>query len=824
MIPESMFLQDGCALDVESLRGTAEPAGSNGRIIVHSSDNSQLAETNAPTTPIKLRVATWSPDITYKPLPNDIGLITRAVENLARRGYNAMRVHGLEMWLMDKTSGDFTFPDDKLALFDWFLAELKRVGLYWIIEVRQDALFSDGQGGGRFSMPVSSPYYRTRIFVEQSARDHWQTGVGRLYNRVNRYTGINILQDPALFLFECYNENSAAFHANATWPSDWVTRQTPQGTAAQTWPEWITAKWVTIGALNAAWGTAYANFAAVPTPSPVGATVITLTQQAIDSVLYLSYIDRSLMAFFKSSLRSMGYPGLVSSLIDFPTFMHLRDGGLSTDNDVINLHSYPLLAEESTNTMDRDANTPLWGEGLRTGFIRWAVTPASYCTNKPAYYGEFGWPYWAAYRNQYVFLAAFGAQAAAPAMSHYAQGNFFGERYDEAGDNRYRILYPYYTHTDPVVAFCEIASLFAHRHVSAAAYTETINVSDRYSGINEDGTGPRTAARVSRIVQDLFLPTQTMPAIVRVKLVYGTDNTDDTLAAVWNAKSWFQLLDDLKTAGAITTGNKSWISANANNGTITAVATSGTVGSVTASATQPVLTLSGSNTLADYDHIAIRDLTGSGGTWPGTSRRGLRAVVIQTGVANRVQVVSGLSLSGLTGFTAGTWCEWENVIESANSEIFLSRRDKCGYVNTPEFIYFAHAASSLPRTIGGLTITSLTAGAALFVAALDDLPISTSARLLVGMVGNVTNTGETYDATGQLRTAIGTYPMQITDCTSQISVAVTRPWAWSMYRLDRTGARNSGESISGNVSAGTITLALRSGVVQPTTFFELVRQ
>jgi len=823
MLDEALFVEDGCALDVELLRGTAEPAGSNGRIVVHTTDSSQLAEANAPTTPIKLRIATWSPDITYKPLPADKAQITRAVENLARRGYNAMRVHGVEMWLMSQTSGDFAFPADRLNLFDWFLYECKRLGLYWIIEVRQTELFYDGQGGGRFSMPPGSPNCRTRIFTEQAIRDHWQEGVSRLYNRTNTYTGLNILADPALFLFECYNENSAAFHAGETWPTDWITRTLAQGTAEQTWPEWIAAKWGTIGALNAQWGTAYASFAAVPTPSPVGASVITLAEATIDAVLYLSYLDNRLMAFFKSSLQALGYTGLVSALIDFPTFLHLRNGGLSTDNDVINLHSYALLAEEADDTMDRDANTPIWGEGLRTGFIRWAVTSASYCTNKPAYYGEFGWPYWAFYRNQYPFLAAFGAQAGAPAMSHYAQGNFFGEQYDSAGDDRYRILYPYYTHTDPVVSFCEAASLFAHRHCSLATYTETIPVSDRYSGINETGTSPRTEARVSRIVQDLFLPTQTMPAIVRVKLQYGTDNTDDTLAATWNAKSWFTLLDDLKTAGAITTGNKAWISANANHGSITAVTVSGAVGSVTASATQPVLTI-GSNTLADYDHIAIRDLTGTTGTWPGTSRRGLRAVVIQTGAANQVQVVSGLDLTGESGFTAGDWCEWENVIESANGEIFLSRRDKCGYVNTPEFVYFAHASSTLPRTAGYLTITSLTDGGALFVAALDDQPINTSARLLVGIVGNVTNTGETYSADGKDRTAIGAYPMQITDCTAQISVAVTRPWAWSMFRLDRTGARNSGETISGNVSAGTITASLRTGVVQPTTFFELVRQ
>ena len=830
MIDEAMFVRAGSALDVESLRGTAEPAGSNGRIIVHTTDSSQLAEANAPTTPIKLRIATWSPDITYKPLPADKGQITRAVENLARRGYNAMRVHGLELWLMSDTTGDFAFPAARLDLFDWFLAELKRVGIYWIIEVRQTELFYDGQGGGRFSMPPGSPNCRTRIFTEQAIRDHWHEGVSRLYNRTNTYTGTNILADPALFLFECYNENAADFFNNGdgkAFPTDWLTRQGAQGSAAMTWPEWIVSKWGTIAALNTAWGTAYASFANVPTPPPTaasGADIIPSTQQAIDTVLYYSYMDLHLMAWFKTTLRALGYPGLVSSLISFVTMLHLRDGSKSADNDVLNLHNYPFLTDESGGELNRDMNVPIWGSDTRIGFPRWASTASCYSSGKPAYFGEFGWPYWGAYRNQYPFLAAYGAIGAAPAMSHYAQGNFFGERYDETGDDRYRILYSYCTHTDPVVSFCEAASLFAHRHVTPTAYTQELIVSDRYSGINETGSSPRTAARVNRIVQDLFLPVQSMPAIVRTKLTYSDDNTNDDLAVTWNAKSWFTLLDDLKTAGAITVANKSWISANANNGTITAVTTSGTVGSVTASATQPVLTLSGSNTLADYDHIAIRNLTGSGGSWPGTTLKGQRAIVVQTGAANQVQVVSGLDLTGESGFTAGEWCEWDNILESANGQVLMSRREKRGYINTPEFVMLAHNGATLPATIGHVTITSLTAGGALFVAALDDLAINASARLLIGIVGNSTNTDETYDAQGFERTAIGAYPIQITDCTAQISVAVTRPWAWSMYRLDRTGARNSGETITGNVSAGTITASLRTGVVQPTTFFELVRQ
>lgn len=830
LVDDTLHIVSGSTMDMRALRDTATPAGSNGRIRVHASDPAKFAEANASTTTVRFNVATWTPDRTEVPLPTTLEAITAGVEHLARSGYNAVRVHGLEYWLMDGTTGAFNFPADRLRLFDWLLAECKRMGVFWIINPRAPELYQDGSGGGRFSMPGSARNMKPRLFVQQDARDHWLAGFQALYGRTNAFTGIGILQDPALFLVECMNECSAQFVSSQAWPSVWMTRDSGsvQGSAALTWTEWLATQYANIGALNTQYGTAYASFSVVAAPSATGSSVITATQDSIDAIRYCDYLNRHLAAYFKAQLVALGYSGLVSSLIDFSSMITLKSSG-SADVDVANLHGYQMLAHYPTDSQLSAANTPVWGSTTNPGYTSWLITAGAYADGKPAYMGEFGWPSWASYRNQYPMLAAYMALNGAGSVCCFHQGDFFSSAYNATAKDRLKALYSYSGQGDPVSQFAEVASFFALECVSESAYTQTIPVTDRYSGINLDGTSPRVPGRVSRSVQNLFLPTQLLPSVVRTRLQYGTDNTDDALNATWNAKSWFTTLDDLKTAGAFDATNEAWISANANRGSITAVTTSGSVvgtyATVTASATQPVLTLSAVHTLVDYDHIAVLTLNGSTGSWPGTNNRGTRAYVKRVDT-NKVQILAGLNLTGLSGFTDGTWCEFDNVNQSANKQVYMSRRLKAAHIDTTKFKFFCQSSATLPWTkITGLTVNSLTADAAVFVAALDGQPIAASSRLLLGMVGNADNTGQTFsDATRAVCTNFGAYPIQMTDCTADLTLTLTTPQTWSLYRLQRNGARASRETpIEIDADASGLRVALRSGSVQPAIFWELTR-
>lgn len=781
-------------LDLSGLRNSAVPAGSNGRIGIHSTDTTKLAEANAPATAVKLYIATWAPDITESPLPEDKAKITRGVEYLARCGFNVLRLHGVEYWMMAGTTAELEFPPARLDQFDWLLSECKRLGIYWVINPRQPELYQ--AGSSRFSMPAEAKNYKERIFTQQNARDNWRAGFDAIYNRINRYTGKNILQDPALFLVECLNECSAQQTAQVAWPTTWSTRDSAQGTGAKTWTEWLADStqahgYANLAAINGSWGTAYASFAEIPDPSGTELPNLNIasTQRSIDVVLYASYLDDQLATYFDGEMNYFGYTGLYCSIISFPNAVFMRNAAKSSANKVVNLHNYTFLSTApaiSAALQNGATNSPIWN------YESWVYTAGIYTTNKPSYAGEYGWPYWGQYRNQYPMLSAFLALQGASSLSLFYQGDFFSDTYDANARFRLSSLYPLSGHGDPVCEFVHAVMFFAfvRGDVTEATVSKEITVNDRYYGIN-----PRNTGRVHRAYYNLFLPVQLYGGLTKTRLNWTSETSDDSLAITENTKSWATICADMLTATAITSDNAAYVSSQANNGSIMAVTTSGTVGSVTASLTQPVLEVS-SNTLSDGDAIHITNIAGTPGTWPGTNGRGTKATILQTGVANKIQITSGLDLTaGLSGanFTSGTWSELANEMMSGSKELYISRRNKICLMNTSTLKYFADGGASgiypYSTWFSNFVVESCSTGAALFIASLDGLPLTTSTSMLIGLVGNTLNFGTTFtDSTKTTLATVGTFPIVQDPATATISLTRTSFGRFVVRALRRDGS------------------------------------
>lgn len=789
-----LHIIENSPLDLSGLRNSAVPAGSNGRIRIHSTDTTKLAESNTPTTAVKMFIATWAPDIAVSPLPEDKARITRGVEYLARCGFNALRLHGVEYWLMAGTTTELAFPIGRLDQFDWLLAECKRVGLYWIINPRQEELYQ--AGSNRFNMPAEAKNYKERLFTQQNARDNWRAGFNLLYNRINKYTGINILQDPALFLVECMNECSAQQTSQEAWPAIWSTRDSAQGTGAKTWTEWLADStqahgYANLAAVNTSWGTAYGSFAAIPEPSgtELPNLNITSTQRAIDVVLYISYLDDQLATYFDGEMTHFGYTGLYCSIIAFPNAVVMRNAAKSSANKVVNLHNYTFLSTTpavSATLQSNATNSPIWN------YESWMYTAGIYTTSKPSYAGEYGWPYWGVYRNQYPMLAAFLALQGASSASLFYQGDFFSDTYDANSRFRLSALYPLSGHGDPVCEFVHAVMFFAlmRGDVTEATVTKSITLNDRYYGLN-----PRSTSRVFRSFYNLFLPVQLYGGLTKTRINWTSNTSDDSLATTENTKSWATICSDLLSSNAITSDNAAYVSSQANNGSIVAVTTSGTVGSVTASLMQPVLEI-GSNTLADGDAIHVTNIAGSPGTWPGTNGRGTQVLVRQTGVTNKIQATAGLDLTAAldgANFSSGTWSELANEMMSGSKELYVSRRNKICLINTSKLKYFADGGASgiypYSTWFTNLVVESCSTNAALFIASLDGLPLTTSTSMLIGLVGNTLNFGTTFtDATKTTLATVGTFPIVQDPATATISLTRTSYGRFVIKALRRDGS------------------------------------
>lgn len=829
VLDQPLQIISGSTLDLSSKRKTAKPAGSRGRIRVHASDPLSLVENDAPTVKIRMWVATWAPDASSVPLPTDKALITAAAEHLARRGFNAIRFHGVEYWLMAGTTGAFNFPSDKLDNLYWFMAECKRVGIYWIFTPRQNELWQDGQGSGRFSgMPVTSPDLKPRIFTEQWARDHYETGINLLYGVVNPYTGINMWHDPALFLYEGFNECSMSQTGQVAWPSSWQTRTMSRGTSAYTWPEWLldpsmSHGYANLAAINAAWGTSYAT---IPTPTELPNQSLPGTRVSLDMLKYCTYMDDHLCRFFADVAQRAGCQSLISGLITFPSLIAIRNMG--TNGSVNNWHDYPMINDgtfQAGSVFQNGAkNLPVWDWGT-VMFASGAFT-----NGKPAYLGEHGWPHWSIHRNQFAFLAVYAAFHGAAGISFFHQGEFFEQNYSSGAKPRTRALYPYTSHSDPVGVFTE--------YVCALAYTYGMireGSTEKHLVFSSAAYGePSVPSRATRAFFKTFLPVSNYYGTVKTRVDFSSDSSDDTLTSVLYQQSWLTHLEQLAAANLIQSDNAGLLSARQNSGTITSVTKTGVIGSVTASATQPVLAI-GSNTLVDGDHIAILSLTGTTGTWPGTSRQGSRAYVKQTGVAGSVQIVndpsgnSSLDLTLATGtFSAGTWCEHGNVLESETGEIFMSRRHKIGYADGAQLFYFIDGGAQpsiypCSTRSGVFQVNSLSQGAAFFCASLDGKSLSTTGRMLVGLVGNSMNTGEILNSDNTVVVNPGTYPILIDDATCVLrynpSTPIPSADKISGDSLSLAGLATGSMSINAADTSAPV-LTLQTGALG-TVFFEL---
>lgn len=827
LLDENLHIVGGTALDLSLWRTTAVPAGSRGRV---TAVGEKLYENGAE---VKFNIASLAPDTTYVTISLTNGQIDAGVAHLARCGYNAIRIHGIENWLMAGVDGAAVFPDDRLERMDYLFASCKAAGIYLVLNPQSYNLFTDMDGvSNRFTYTEASNC-KPRIYVEQEIRDNWKAGVAGMWNRKNRYTGITILQDPSILMLELYNESSATFCASGgltgVYPTKWKTRTPGSTPAAKTWGEWLADPtmahgYANIAALNASWGTAYADFAAAAAPDPPLLNIsIPSTQIAIDSVLYGQYLEDHLGAFYAACLAEWGFQGLSCMHTMYPQLSEIRGVAKQSVNTVANWHGYTMIAYDTNpGTSLTQPNNPVWefeSVPLMTTCAR---------NEKPLWMGEFGWPMWGKYRNQFPIIAAAVAAAGGSSMSHFAQGDFFAPRYyNDTSLHGYRLrrLDPYHNPGDPITDFIRVmlSALMLRGDVAEMSASQEIIFNDRYNGTN-----PRNAGRVTRSFFTWLQPLYLASALQKIKGKWVSDTTDDTLATTWNPKSWLTLLQEAQSAGAIAADHLSLVSATTNSGSIASVALTGTVGGLTATATAPVLELTG-NTLVTGDKLTITNLTGSGGTWPGTSLRN-GVVQITKGTGSYVQAVSGLNLSAASGsMTAGTWCELGNVIEAGNKTWGMSRRLKRAWINTARTIFFSHDGGTVPVSYGVLTVTSMTDGGALFVTSLDGLDISSSSRLLIGMTGDSQNTGMSFtDSTRRTLSgtagAGGDYPIQTQDCTAQISLSLTLPQSWKLYRLQRTGRRECAETpVEIDADAGRILMNLRTGVVYPSVFFELTR-
>ncbi len=174
----------------------------------------------------------------------------RLAARLARLGINCVRMHHMDMFsIWGNSPNKLTIDPQKMERLDFFIAQLKKHGVYTNLNLHVSRWFGEEEGfSGRSQRPEFDKgldNFEPRMIELQKkyARD--------LLTHVNPYTGNPYTREPAVAFVEINNEN--ALHA--TW-GEGKLDQLPEpyaSTYRKLWNGWLKQKYGSTEQLRKAW-------------------------------------------------------------------------------------------------------------------------------------------------------------------------------------------------------------------------------------------------------------------------------------------------------------------------------------------------------------------------------------------------------------------------------------------------------------------------------------------------------------------------------------------------------------------------------------------
>ena len=176
--------------------------------------------------------------------PETIDHFTR---RLAKLGVNMVRMHGA---FHGGVKGDYLgISDNFLDHFDYFIAALKKQGIYLMLNTYYDRWYNAQLAGfpGYEKLRHSIHYF----FIHPKAHQLWKTQIRRLLARKNPYTGLRNIQDPTVAIIQIVNEDNYFWHSFRPYK----TIPAPvMAVLEKRYGDWLQRKYGSLKATQAAWG------------------------------------------------------------------------------------------------------------------------------------------------------------------------------------------------------------------------------------------------------------------------------------------------------------------------------------------------------------------------------------------------------------------------------------------------------------------------------------------------------------------------------------------------------------------------------------------
>ena len=294
------YVKPGSPLDFSDICGTGKPAGKFGRV-VRVGDHFEFA--NLPGVEQRFHgLTSGAATFSYADEPvRDAGLA-----DLARRGYNATRIHDYESAVVDPDdSSQTTLGEEQMRLFDGYIAASVSNGLYVILElygnVRKPSWRSIGVD---VDGAVTRDEAKMLLTFHEGMISNQMVYLRNYLTHVNRYTGRSFIDEPAIIGADLVNEIR-----------NWVGREVDDTFMSDTARQLILDVW-----------RAYVDEKKTENPEKYadvdGTTIPTASASTAAGRLYVQFLrekslaaGRQMMAFLRDEL---GFQGVLTGSPHYP--------------------------------------------------------------------------------------------------------------------------------------------------------------------------------------------------------------------------------------------------------------------------------------------------------------------------------------------------------------------------------------------------------------------------------------------------------------------------------------------------------------------------
>lgn len=283
-------IRAGSALDLEKFM-PRETVDQSGRIVIR---NGKFVREKQPDRPVRFMTCAVNAGTALSLSPEELDAYAQEVR---RNGYNMIRTHFLDSALLEGASEPLEFNPRVLDRFDYFVAAMKKNGLYLNFDLMTSWIGYTPGNVWKNRDPLKS--FKHKIAFDPAVRENWSRGVEKILCRVNPYTGTRLIDDPVLAMAVGFNEQEFGF---------WELYD--EKLVAPHWRAFLRKRYGGIGNLKKAWGQAADAFRSFDDVPPFKTTFA--GEMINDAEIFRNECERETLEFYRSEMKRMGYRGEVT--------------------------------------------------------------------------------------------------------------------------------------------------------------------------------------------------------------------------------------------------------------------------------------------------------------------------------------------------------------------------------------------------------------------------------------------------------------------------------------------------------------------------------